>query len=203
MIPEQREQWVEVAARVFLTTNEKLFGPCKCIVAVDAMAAALDAVLPQIEAAVRADERAKCETERGTVHVRVSSTIAKRAEDVKDSLHVMGAPEDVKLLQDELARLRDGEAAVRAEYEQVGHACDSVAARDEGYEAGHIDGYNDGRSESGYEQGVKDGRAQLRLVADDLWNEVENLRSVWEREPRRSLIEEYIHRYEAEIGMSE
>jgi hypothetical protein len=41
-----------------------------------------------------------------TVTVVMSSTIAPTAEEVKQSLHVLGAPEDVELLTNELSRLR-------------------------------------------------------------------------------------------------
>jgi hypothetical protein len=52
--------------------------------------------------------------QRPTVHVMMSSTIENSPEDVHDSLHVMGASEDVKLLQDTLATLR----AENADYHQ-------------------------------------------------------------------------------------
>lgn len=41
-----------------------------------------------------------------TVTVVMSSTIAPTAEEVKQTLHVLGAPEDVELLTKELSRLR-------------------------------------------------------------------------------------------------
>lgn len=76
------------------------------------------------------DEHAKCVRAREeaaelraipTVHVMVSSTTAARAEDVKDSLHVMGAPEDVKLLTDTLSTLRAENGDLRGALDAIDH----------------------------------------------------------------------------------